>query len=279
MARQHRLLSNSSAWERSYALVAGHVSNAPAWLIARPFAKLVTSTQLGTEFSVTPGQANHSINLQRSFELLPQLQSSARDSRLHRPNADLQRRRDLFITESFDVPQNYCFAIRASQPQKRIAQLSFTFARQRLLFRIGGVNAGQRSCQRLVTLIGSRIDRDGKVALAPAPPPPAIPGLVNRNPVNPGFQASLTAKAGNALKRAQESLLGQVPGLFGVVGQPEEQSVNIGRMFSDQPFEGQRLTAPQSFKELVFCRWADVEGRCRSNRLDVRMPAEGYLLS
>ena len=40
----------NSAWERSAAVVAGHLTNAPLRLIARPCLQVVTSTQLGTEF-------------------------------------------------------------------------------------------------------------------------------------------------------------------------------------------------------------------------------------
>jgi len=39
-----------SAGERSAAVVAGHLTNAPLGWVARPFLQVVTSTQLGTEF-------------------------------------------------------------------------------------------------------------------------------------------------------------------------------------------------------------------------------------
>ena len=61
MARQPLHETETQPGSESDALVAGPFQIAPLRLIARPFRKPVTSTQLGTEFSVTPGQANHSI--------------------------------------------------------------------------------------------------------------------------------------------------------------------------------------------------------------------------
>ena len=110
MARQPRRLY--SAWERSAAVVAGHLTNAP--LAGRPALLQVRHFDpTWHRVSVTPGQANHS--LQRSFQLLSQFQTAARDARLHRANADLQRLRDFLIGESFDVSKNHGLAIRAAQ--------------------------------------------------------------------------------------------------------------------------------------------------------------------
>src|SRR5207248_11408176 len=120
-------------------------------LIARPSLKVVTSTQLGTEFC--DAGAGRPFALQRSFQLMPQFQSPAGNARFHSSDTYLQRPGDLFITESFDVAQNNSLAIRSAQTFKRLAQLRFSLTRQGLLFGTWRILTRQRCRERLVSML------------------------------------------------------------------------------------------------------------------------------
>src|SRR3954466_2795008 len=128
-------------------------------------------------------------------------------------------------------------------------------------------------------LIVGGVERDRHIA-PPAPPPaPTIARLVDGDAINPGFQTGVAAKAVDALKRPQKSFLRQIARFFRVRRQSEKQGVNVARMLAYQSFERGRFAAAQSFKELLVSRRPDFDFRCRSNGLDIRVPAEGHLLS
>src|SRR5215831_4541492 len=103
-----------------------------------------------------------------------------------------------------------------SQPDQSFPQATFAFTSQRLLLGAGRILAGQGGRERLLAMVAGGVKRNRDFPLAPAPPTPSIAGLVYRNAINPGFQSSVPTKAINALKRSQESLLGQVARLFHV---------------------------------------------------------------
>lgn len=52
--------------------------------------------------------------LQRSFQLAPEFLASSRQSRFHRSYTYIERRRDLFVSKTFDVSQDHCFSINTS---------------------------------------------------------------------------------------------------------------------------------------------------------------------
>src|SRR2546421_3530324 len=119
---------------------------------------------------------------------MPQFQSPAGNARFHSSDTYLQRPGDLFVTESFDVAQNNCLAIRSPQTLKRLAQLRFSLTRQRLLLGARRIVARKRCRERSVSMFISRIQRNGHIALSPPPPAPTISRLVNGDAINPRFQ-------------------------------------------------------------------------------------------
>src|SRR5437762_4145049 len=165
---------------------------------------------------------------------MPQLQASAGNARLHSSDTYLQRRSDLFITKSFDVAQDNSLAIRSLQTLKRLAQLRFSFMRQGLLLGIRRIVTRQRCRERFVSMLVSRIKRNGHIALSPPPPAPAISRLINGDAIDPGFQRRVAAKPSNTLEGSQKSLLSQIACLFGVGRQPVQQRINITRVLRDQ---------------------------------------------
>src|SRR6266478_8423061 len=172
---------------------------------------------------------------------MPQLQSSARDARLHRSDTYLQRPGDLFITESFDVAQNNGLAIRSPQTLKRLAQLRFSLMRQGFLLGTRRIVARQRCGERFISMLVGRIKRNGHIALSPPPPAPAISRLIDGDAIDPGFQRRVAAKPSNTLEGSQKSLLSQIACLFGVGRQPVQERINITRVLSDQTLISQRI--------------------------------------
>jgi hypothetical protein len=71
----------------------------------------------GTEFR-EPGRVSHpdpNRQLQRTFELAPELHAPAREPRLNRSDAYLQRDCNLFISKTFNISQHDRFAVNALQ--------------------------------------------------------------------------------------------------------------------------------------------------------------------
>ena len=89
----------------------------------------------------------------------------------------------------------------------------------------------------------------------------------------------IPSQPADALKGSQESFLSQVARLFRIGRQSIKQSVDIRRSFGHQTFEGCRLSASQSFKELIFDSGANLGRSCRGILFQIRLPSEGDLLS
>src|SRR6266850_2144676 len=151
--------------------------------------------------------------------------------------------------------------------------------RQSFLLGVGRVLISQAGTERLFARPAVVVQRDRNVASSSLPPAPTIACLVDRDAVNPGFQVCIAAKAADALKSSQESFLRQVARLFRVGGQAIKQSVNVRRALSHQALKGRNLSAPQSFKELIFDSRTNFRCSCRGNLFQIRMPSEGDLLS
>ena len=90
----------------------------------------------GTEFR-EPGRISHPI-LQRSFQLSPEFLATSRQSGFHCSHADIERRRDLFVCKTFNIPQDHCFSINRRKLLNAFRQSSFSFVRESVLFGISG---------------------------------------------------------------------------------------------------------------------------------------------
>ena len=100
------------------------------------------------------------------------------------------------------------------------------------------------------------IERNCRVAPAPAPPAPSVSRLVDRDPINPGSQVRLASEAADALKRPQKSFLCQVASFFAVFSQTVEQTIDFARALVNQLLEGRASPRLQSFNELCLGTWA-----------------------
>src|ERR1043166_1956418 len=121
--------------------------------------------------------------------------------------------------------------------------MRFSFPRQRVLLRAERVIRRPGCRQRPFPVIGSGIEWNSHIAPAPAPPPPTSARLIDGYAVNPGLQTGFTAKPIDALKSAKEGFLSQIPRLFGIAGQADEQRVNITGVLSHHPLVSSRFPA------------------------------------
>src|ERR1044072_5437930 len=78
---------------------------------------LFTSTHLAPTFV---SRAGSPIRLQRAFHLAPEFLAASRQSGFHCPNANLERRSDLLICKTFNIPENYSFPINTPQTTQRL---------------------------------------------------------------------------------------------------------------------------------------------------------------
>ena len=67
----------------------------------------------------------------------------------------------------------------------------------------------------------------------------AITGLVDRDPVNPGAQGGLSAKAGDRPKDAKEDFLGEVEGFVAIAQQVHRELDHHPLVFADEFGAGQ----------------------------------------
>lgn len=136
-----------------YVLLLATFSNSLFTLPNRPSRRAVTSTLLapvlretgagqpftfGTHASGVrhAGGMRTELDLQRTFQLAPQLQASSRQPGLYGPDVDLQRRCNLFVRQAFDISQHDGFPISATQTLQSLAQLILALVRERFLFRV-----------------------------------------------------------------------------------------------------------------------------------------------
>ena len=98
--------------------VAGHVSIRPHHATTEALSPpLFTSTHLAPSFVSRGGSA---IRLQRAFQLAPEFLATSRQSGFHCANADLERRSDLLVCKTFNIPENHSFAINTAQATQRL---------------------------------------------------------------------------------------------------------------------------------------------------------------
>ena len=77
--------------------------------------------------------------------------------------------------------------------------------------------------------------------MSSTPPPPAVPGLIDGDPINPGPQIGIAAKLPDALERPQKCFLSQVASFFSVLSQAVKQTVDLAGALVYQFFEGGRV--------------------------------------
>src|SRR5205085_12143334 len=104
--------------------------------------------------------------------------------------------------------------------------------------------------KRLLVLLVCRIERDGHIAPAPAPPTPTVARLIDGDAIEPSAQVCVAAKVRDGAEGLQESLLRQVARFFRVFRQAIEQRVDVGRTLAHEKIERGGGAGPQSVKEL-----------------------------
>jgi len=83
----------------------------------------------------------------------------------------------------------------------------------------------------------------GSATTQPAFQSPAISGLVDCDAINPGSQVRLAPESTDTLEGPQKRFLRQVPSLFAILSQAEEQSKNLRGAFRNQLLESCSVTS------------------------------------
>ena len=148
-------------------------------------------------------------------QLGPQRLARAGEPRLDGSHRQPERECDLFVLQSFDLPQHQrCPLLERQILNRRLQPRADLLASQ---LAIGRRRVGAQ--HHLAVIANVLVERHLICPLAPPPPSLPVPHLVDDDPEDPGAQRRLPAETVQGAEHPQEHLLRQIERLFAVAEQ------------------------------------------------------------